>query len=123
MSEFFSLFTSVQTVIASIGLILATSSFISGLQLVKSASFIEGRIHRINGFSSITLYTALAVLAFATEGLHIWSDLAWITGFLVILLKISIVRKRRRRSFKYVSWIGGTLLLMWLFLVYIHIPV
>lgn len=123
MSEFFSLFTSVQTVIASIGLILATASFMSGLQLVKSASIIEGKIHRINGFSSIVLYTVLAVLAFATNGLRIWSDLAWIAGFLVILLKISIVRKRRRRSFKYVSWIGGTLLLIWLFLVYVHIPV
>ncbi len=123
MSEFFSVFTSIQTVIASIGLILATSSFISGLQLVRGASVIEGKIHRINGFSSITLYTVLAVLAFATEGLRIWSDLAWIAGFLVILLKISIVRKRRRRSFKYVSWIGGSLLLIWLFLVYIHIPV
>ncbi|MEK7773032.1 MAG: hypothetical protein AAB307_01685 [Deltaproteobacteria bacterium] len=123
MSEFFSVFTSIQSVIASIGLILATASFISGLQLVKGASFIEGKVHRINGFSSITLYTVLAVLAFATEGLRIWSVLAWITGFLVILLKISIVRKRRRRSFKYVSWIGASLLLMWLFLVYIHIPV
>jgi len=123
MSEFFSVFTSIQSVIASIGLILATASFISGLQLVKSATIIEGKIHKFNGFFSIVLYTSLATLAFATEGLRIWSDLAWIIGFLVILLKVSIVRKKSRRSFKYVSWIGSSLLLMWLYLVYIHIPV
>ncbi|MDO8426767.1 MAG: hypothetical protein Q7T24_04565 [Deltaproteobacteria bacterium] len=120
--DFFSIFSNIPTILASIGLILATSSFISGLQLVRAASVMERKIHRFNGFTNLTLYIALASLAFAHNGVHFWPFIGWISGLSLFLLKITIVRQRRR-AYKYVSWVGGTLILMWLFLVYIHIPV
>lgn len=108
-------------ILASLGLILATSSFISGLQLVKSSSHLEAKIHRFNGYMSITLYVTLAVLSFAGEGFNWMRLVGWLSGFSVLCLKVMIVRKRAR-AMKYLSWFGGTLILIWLYLVYIHIP-
>ncbi|MBI5491612.1 MAG: hypothetical protein HY893_01635 [Deltaproteobacteria bacterium] len=120
--DFFSIFSNIPTIFASIGLILATSSFISGLQLVRAASLAERKIHRFNGLTTFTLYISLAVLAFAYNGVRFWPLIGWVSGLCLFLLKIWIVR-RKRRVYKYVSWMGATLILVWLFLVYIHIPV
>ena len=122
MWEILSIFTNVSTVIASLGLVLATSSFISGLQLVRGASIVELKIHRFNGFSSIILFVVLAAMNFADSGVRFWPLVAWLAALSIIITKLYIVRKRIK-AFKYVSWIGGTLILIWLFLVYIHIPV
>lgn len=116
-------FSTASIVLASFGLILATSSFISGLQLVKAASIVERKIHRFNGFTALALYVILAVLAFWYEGFGFLRLLGWGSGLGVFLLKILIVRSRKRRAFKYLSWLGGTLILVWLYMVYIHIPV
>ncbi|MBI5971138.1 MAG: hypothetical protein HY884_08305 [Deltaproteobacteria bacterium] len=117
-----SILTSAQTLIASVGLILATSSFISGLQIVKGTrTSVEGKIHRINGVIVITLYVILAARASVINGIT-WNILWWVLGMCVILLKLKIVRTKGR-AFKYVSWLGGTLILIWLYLVYIHLPV
>ncbi len=114
--------TSAQTIIASIGLILATSSFISGLQIVKGTrAGIEGKIHRINGVIVISLYIILAVRGAVINGIT-WNIVWWALGMCVILLKLKIVRTKGR-AFKYASWLGGTLILIWLYLVYIHLPV
>ncbi|TAN63639.1 hypothetical protein EPN18_01830 [bacterium] len=115
----------VPVTLASIGLIIATSSFISGLQLIRGTSItIEGRIHRLNGYLSIILYVILAVLGFALSGISLWSVFGWFSGFFIILTKLWIVKKSRkkRRAFKYVSWFGASLTLMWLYMVYIHLP-
>lgn len=114
--------TSTQTIIASVGLVLATSSFISGLQIVKGTrAGIEGKIHRVNGVIVISLYIILAVRSVVINGLT-WNFVWWVLGMCVILLKLKIVRTKGR-AFKYVSWLGGTLILIWLYLVYIHLPV
>ncbi|MBI5642277.1 MAG: hypothetical protein HY954_02255 [Deltaproteobacteria bacterium] len=115
-------FSNISIIFASAGLVLATSSFISGLQLVKAANISERKIHRFNGFTTLCLFVILAVMSFIRTGIGFWSLIGWISGLCVFLLKIWIVRKRRR-AFKYVSWLGATLILIWLFLVYIHIPV
>jgi energy-coupling factor transporter transmembrane protein EcfT len=119
------IFGNVSTLLASIGLVLATSSFISGLQLVRgNTSPVEGKIHRLNGYTTFSLYIVLAALSFALSGPRVSSLLGWPAGFAVVLTKIWIVkRKRNRRAFKYVSWIGATLILVWLFIVYAHIPI
>lgn len=112
-------------VLASIGLIIATSSFISGLQLVRgTVATVEGKIHRLNGYMTIILYILLTILAFALHGISLWSVGGWLLGFLIILTKLWIVKKSRkkRRAFKYVSWFGATLTLMWLYIVYVHLP-
>ncbi|MFQ5442025.1 MAG: hypothetical protein ACE5EB_04785 [Thermodesulfobacteriota bacterium] len=111
------------TILASLGLILATSSFISGLQIIRtSRSTIEAKIHRFNGYISITLYLILTVLSFIKSEYSILVLLAWLSGFCFIMIKIWIVKKRRRRLKKYVSWFGVTIVLMWLYITYINIP-
>lgn len=116
------LITDARTVLASIGLILATSSFISGLQLVKSKSRIERKIHRFNGVVSITIFCTLMVWYFIRNGFSLWPVTMWLSGFSLICIKVWIVRTRGK-SFKYVSWVGAALILIWLYLVYAHIPV
>ncbi|CAG1065881.1 hypothetical protein BAC1_01473 [uncultured bacterium] len=120
--ELLNAFTNFTTVLASIGMILATSSFISGLQMVKGKGRVERKIHRGNGFIAFGIFGILAISSFATYGLSLWSVGGWITGALVIACKLLIVHSRSRRAFKYVSWLGATLITMWLYLVYIHIP-
>lgn len=115
--------TSAPTLIASVGLILATSSFIGGLQLVKTTAVpIEGKIHRFNGIISICLYCILLLISVFQNGLTL-NLIAWFLGLGVIALKISIIRSRRRRTFKYVNWLGGALFLIWLYIVWVHLPV
>ena len=115
-------FSNVSTILASVGLILATSSFISGLQLVKAANKFERKIHRFNGFTTLVLYVCLAFISITGNVIGFWALLICLFGLSLFALKISLVRKRNRRSFKYVSWLGATLICMWLYVVYIHIP-
>jgi len=83
--ELFNAFTNFSTVLASIGLILATTSFISGLQMVKAKGPLERKIHRANGFISFVIFLILAVLSFATYGLSLWSLGGWTAGLFIIL--------------------------------------
>lgn len=120
--ELFNAFTNFSTVLASIGMILATTSFISGLQMVKAKGPVERKIHRGNGFISFAILFILAVLSFVRYGFSLWSLAGWTAGVFVILLKLLIVHSRKRRAFKYVSWLGATLICLWLYVVYIHLP-
>lgn len=120
--ELLNAFTNFTTVLASIGMILATSSFISGLQMVKGKGSIERKIHRGNGFLAFGIFAVLAISSFTAYGVSLWSVGGWLAGVLVIAVKLLIVHSRSRRAFKYVSWLGAALITMWLYLVYIHIP-
>jgi hypothetical protein len=109
-------------IIGSIGVILATSSFISGMQLVrtKRRSF-EGKIHRLNGYSSIALFILLFAISFIDSGYNLTVLLLWLSGFAIILLKLRIVRTRRW-AFKYVCWFGVSIISMWIYIIYTHMP-
>jgi len=109
-------------IIGSIGMIIATSSFISGMQLVRTRkkSF-EGKIHRINGYTSIALFIILFFLSFIGSGYSLMVLLLWLSGFSIILLKLRIVRKRRW-AFKYVCWFGVSIISMWIYIIYTHMP-
>jgi hypothetical protein len=120
--ELLNAFTNFTTVLASIGMILATSSFISGLQMVKGKGSVERKIHRGNGFIAFGIFGVLAISSFVVYGLSLWSVGGWLAGALIITVKLLIVHSRSRRAFKYVSWLGASLITMWLYLVYIHIP-
>ncbi len=110
-------------ILASIGLVLATSSFISGLQLIKvKRSSVDGIIHRINGYCSVVLLSSVAISSFIINGIHLWAFLGWVSALGLISLKISIVRRRSRRAFKYVSWIGASMILIWLYVLITNIP-
>ncbi|MCC6502626.1 MAG: hypothetical protein IT362_05785 [Deltaproteobacteria bacterium] len=120
--ELLNAFTNLTTLLASLGMILATSSFISGLQMVKGKGRVERKIHRGNGFIAFGIFGVLAITSFVTYGLSVWSVSGWLAGTLIIAFKLLIVHSRSRRAFKYVSWLGASLITMWLYLVYIHIP-
>jgi len=109
-------------IIGSIGVILATSSFISGMQLVRTRqrSF-EGKIHRLNGYVSISLFILLFFVSFIASGYNLVVLLLWLSGFSIILIKLRIVRKRRW-AFKYVCWSGVSIISMWIYIIYTHMP-
>lgn len=124
MTEIFDYLT-IPMILAGIGLIIATSSFISGLQLVRGniGAIVELKIHRGNGYATITIFAILAIISIIQSGFGFWAVAGWLSGLSVILAKIHIVRKRKRRAFKYVSWMGATYILIWLLVIYLHIPV
>ncbi|MBI3399685.1 MAG: hypothetical protein HY026_10735 [Deltaproteobacteria bacterium] len=109
------------TLLASLGLILATVSFISGLQAVKNqAGSIDARIHKLNGYLTILIYLLLAVLSLAEKGgVKLWSIAAWGSGLAIIFTKIWIVRSGK--AYKYASWFGIMLIIIWLIIIYTHI--
>ncbi|HBG45668.1 MAG TPA: hypothetical protein DDW94_01600 [Deltaproteobacteria bacterium] len=120
--ELLNAFTNLSTLLASIGMILATTSFISGLQMVKGKGPVEKKIHRGNGIITFGIFAVLAVMSFVSYGFSLLSLGGWAAGFFIILSKVLIVRSKSRRANKYVSWLGASLICMWLYIVYIHIP-
>jgi len=117
------IFTNVSIILASVGIVLAVTSFISGLQLVRATSAsVEGMIHRANGYLTIILFIVLTLIAISSSMINIAALLLPLTGLTVFLVKLWIVR-RHKRFLKYVSWMGGTLILVWLFIFYVNIPV
>ena len=110
-------------IISSIGVILATSSFISGMQLVrtKKRSY-EGRIHRLNGYASIVLFALLFLVSFLGSGFNIIVLSFWLTAAAIILIKLRIVKKRGW-AFKFVCWFGVTIICIWLYIIYTHMPI
>ncbi|MBI5809850.1 MAG: hypothetical protein HZB21_01475, partial [Deltaproteobacteria bacterium] len=88
-----SIFTNIPAILASIGLILATSSLISGLQLARGAKrTVDSRIHRFNGYINISIFVILAVLSFRETGLNIWTAVGWPAGLFLRLLKLMTVK-------------------------------
>ncbi len=117
MLETLRIFASPEVVLAGVGLILVTSSFISGLQLIKGARGIEHKIHRFNGYCSLTIYIVLAILSFVKFGVRPGALIGWPAGLSLIIFKLWIV-KTRRRAIKYVPWLGVMVVLMWLYILY-----
>ncbi len=118
MLETLIIFASPEVVLAGIGLILVTASFISGLQLIKGVRSIERKIHRFNGYCVLTIYILLAILSFVKSGIRPGALIGWPAGLALIFFKLWIV-KTRRRAIKYVPWLGVMLILMWLYVLYI----
>lgn len=109
-------------ILASLGLILATVSFISGLQAVKGKGSLDSRIHRLNGYLTFIIYLLLAGLSLVKkDGIGLWQVIAWGMGLLIIFTKIWIVRSGR--TYKYASWLGIMLIIVWLIILYTHMPV
>jgi len=110
------------TLLASLGFILATVSFISGLQAVKSKGSADARVHKLNGYLTILIYLTLAGISLAAkEAIGLWPVAAWGAGLLIIFTKIWIVRSGR--AYKYASWLGIMLIIVWLIIIYTHIQI
>ncbi len=107
--------------LASLGLILATVSFISGFQALRIRRSVDTRIHRLNGYLMFFAYLFLAGLSFVKGGINLSSIASWGTGLTIILTKIWIVR--RGKAYKFGSWLGIMLIITWLIIVYTYIPI
>lgn len=108
------------TILASAGFILATVSFISGLQAIRYKDSIDARIHKFNGYLSLLIYILLAVISVSEpRGVRWGSVAAWGTGLFIIFTKIWVVRSGR--AYKYASWLGIGLIIIWLIIFYTHI--
>lgn len=107
-------------ILASLGLILATVSFISGLQTLKNKGSADTKMHRFNGYLTLIIYLSLAILSMSgKDGIKIGSVAAWGGGLAIIGMKIWIVRSGR--AYKYASWMGIILIIMWLIIIYTNI--
>jgi hypothetical protein len=116
------IFSSAAIILASLGIVLAVTSFISGLQLVRATrASIEGMIHRANGYLTVILFNVLTLIAISSNKINMASLLLPLTGLAVFLVKLWIIR-RHKRFLKYVSWMGGTLITIWLLVFYINMP-
>lgn len=113
----------INTIIASIGLVLATVSFITGLQVVnrdKVAAEMMASMHRINGYLVCLIYIVIAVLSLGSQGgVRPWSIAGWSVGMGLIIIKIMVVRNQR--LYKYSSRLGLLLFVTWLVIMYRHI--
>lgn len=113
----------INTIIASIGLIMATVSFMTGLQLAKrdkSVSIMMAGMHRINGYITCTVYIAIAALSLnGNGGFRTWSVIGWAVGLGLIAIKIFVIRNER--YYKYGSRVGLMLFVTWLIIIYKHI--
>lgn len=110
-------------IIASVGLVLATMSFISGLQVVKRdkrLGAMAATMHRVNGYLSCIAYVILATMSLnAIGGFKMWSVIGWIFGFGLIIGKILCVRNVK--FYKYGSRLGLFLFIAWLVIIYKYI--
>lgn len=117
------IFTNLSITIASIGIVLAATSFISGLQLVRATSAsIEAMIHRANGYLTILLFILLALIALRSRMINTAALFLPLAGLSLFLMKLWVIR-RHKRFLKYVSWMGGSLILIWFIIFYVNIPV
>lgn len=108
------------TILASFGLILATAGFISGLQALRNRNSIDTRIHKFNGYLSALIYLLLSVISLSKPGgATLKAAIAWGAGLLIIFTKIWVVKSGR--AYKYASWLGILLIIVWLIIIYTHI--
>ncbi len=110
------------TIVASVGLVMATMSFMTGLQTVKrdrESAQMMVKMHRFDGYITCLIYLAVAGLSLSNGGMRLWPVTGWIAGLGLIVVKILIVRNRK--YCKYASRIGIMLFLAWLFIIYQHI--
>ena len=112
--------TSAITILSSIGFVCAIITFIAGFRMVRKSDHPgEAKMHRMNGYMTITVYVVLAVLAISLH-FNILLILAWLAGFCVHLFKVFLVRKGL--AVRYGGYMGGILLMLWLVAIFTHLP-
>ena len=108
------------TILASIGFVLAITSFIAGFRMIKKTGHVaEHSMHRINGFLTIACYLILAFLSIIA-GTTFLLIMAWALGLGIHLLKLLFVKKRL--AVRYGGYLGAMLLVTWLTVIFTHLP-
>lgn len=106
--------------IASVGFVLSVTSFIAGFRMVKRTGLrAERMLHRVNGYITITLYIVVAALAIAS-GTSAFYTFAWLVGLGLHFLKLFIIKKGL--GVRYGGYFGGLLLIVWLIVIFTHLP-
>ncbi len=109
------------TLFASIGFVLAVSSFLSGFFRASKpqAQQREKTMHRVNGYLTIGSYLVVAFFSIAkgTTPLYL---LAWALGLFIHLSKVLLVRKGL--AVRYGGYFGALLLITWVVVIFTHLP-
>lgn len=108
------------TIIASVGFIFSVMAFMAGFRMVKSrGSRAERAMHRTNGILTMMLYVIVALLSMSkgTSALYIFG---WAVGGLVHIFKLYVVRIGL--AARYGGYIGAMLLIVWLVVIFTHLP-
>jgi len=98
---------------------MAVITFVAGFKLSRRKYRSEGFMHRMDGFIVIAFYLIIAALSIS-EGTTLIYVFAWIIGFCVHLLKIFVVQKKLGP--RYGGYVGTLLLIVWLILIFTHLP-
>ena len=113
-------FLDLHTIIASLGVIFATTTFISGLQVAKrekQLGTIMTMMHRVNGYVTFIIYVVIATLTLSTyDSIQVWPVIGWFTGFFLMALKVLTVRNEK--FYKYASRVGLLLFIVWIVIIY-----
>lgn len=109
------------SLLASIGFVLAVTTFMSGFINVakKPEQQVETTLHKVNGYLTITMYIVVAVLSIA-NGTKAFYIFAWGVGLAIHLLKILLVRKGL--AVRYGGYFGALLLITWVIVIFTHLP-
>ena len=111
---------SVINILSSIGFVCSIMTFIGGFRMVRRSDHPgEAQMHRLNGYITITVYVALAVLAISLH-LKVLLILVWLAGLCVHLLKLLLVKKGL--AVRYGGYMGAVLLMTWLVVIFTHLP-
>ncbi|MBI5560331.1 MAG: hypothetical protein HY883_03560 [Deltaproteobacteria bacterium] len=105
--------------LSSIGFIFAVMTFVGGFRTVRKTEHHESLTHRVNGFCTFVLYIIIATVSIS-RGVDVFYSLAWFAGFVPHLFKIFLVRKGL--AVKYGGYVGTILLIIWLTIIYTHLP-
>jgi hypothetical protein len=106
--------------LASIGFVVSVTSFIAGFRMVKRTGLrAERMLHRVNGYVTITLYIVVAAFAIAS-GTTPFYIFAWLVGLGLHFLKLLIIKKGL--AVRYGGYFGALLLIVWLVVIFTHLP-
>lgn len=113
----------INLIIASVGLVLATVSLITGLQVVKRNNVygeMMASMHRVNGYLVFLIYIGVSAFSLGGHGgIRTWSVIGWSAGLGLMIIKIMVVRNEK--LYKYSSRLGLLLFITWLVIIYKHI--
>ncbi|MCK4846475.1 MAG: hypothetical protein KAS88_02300 [Deltaproteobacteria bacterium] len=108
------------TILASIGFICSIITFIGGFRMVRKTDHHgEPQMHKMNGYITVIVYVMLATLAVSLH-FKVLLILAWFIGFCVHLFKLFLVKKGL--AVRYGGYMGGMLLIVWLVVIFTHLP-
>ncbi|HHD10967.1 MAG TPA: hypothetical protein ENK42_00870 [Deltaproteobacteria bacterium] len=106
--------------LASLGFIFAVASFIGGFRMVRRTDHVEEAVmHRINGYITVGIYVALAVI-FLKDRFSLFYLSLWTLGLMVHLFKLFIARKGL--GVRYGGYVGAMLIITWLVVIFSHLP-